>query len=248
MCKHVDLQRVDNVIGFLETRLEIRVGRNHPAARSPGTLAHRGDSLVLRLHRIIMLTHLERNPLTRKRSLVHQRIEFGAGGLVTEFSRALALGRSIDMRDAVRDLGGQELPGNTTGYAEALGHDGSGIPRALEVNAGLQGIERNTFPGLEPGEDFHPCVREAPTNTHVTHGHHSFGVDDIDARDLAAMENGARRYRQNLLLTFEKPDEVLAEREGGEPCPACGLNVSSDYTALRPGHPFVRFLKQRGLL
>jgi hypothetical protein len=31
-------------------------------------------------------------------------------------------------------------------------------------------------------------------------------------------------------------------------CPDCGLNVSGDYTGLRPKHPFVRFLKQNDLL
>jgi hypothetical protein len=31
-------------------------------------------------------------------------------------------------------------------------------------------------------------------------------------------------------------------------CPGCGINVSGDYTGLRPKHPFVRFLKQNELL
>ena len=31
-------------------------------------------------------------------------------------------------------------------------------------------------------------------------------------------------------------------------CPDCGLNVSGDYTGLRPRHPFIRFLKQSRLL
>jgi len=75
--QYISLHGSEYFFRLFQSSFEICVGCDHPAAGRLSALLHGLHGFVLRLHHVILLGHLERDALARKRRLIDQRVELG---------------------------------------------------------------------------------------------------------------------------------------------------------------------------